>query len=690
LPLLQQEFKAALPVVPGVMRSPDGKINIKGSVESQGMLLADSVEMVDPITGSYSIDLPLDAIESLEVFKTPYNAEFGHFSGGLTSLLTKPPSDRWEFQLYDLVPGFRGKSGHIVGVSDNSPRIRFTGPLSSRLSMSESFIYFMHRQPVRGLPWPHNETNQQGVTSFTNFQYVYSPTHLATFSLHIFPSRQQFADINSLVPQSASTDYGQRGFSVGMLDHLVFKSGGVLSSALKYTRFSSYAHGQGLADMLVTPNGWEGNFFNGYTRTSDQGEFRETYQFPHLQWKGGHALKVGGDAEFRTYYGVSQSHPINVLRADNSLAERISFSAPGTLGAHDTEVGLFAQDHWALTSRFTLDAGLRFSGQTIGNSAVLSPRLGFVYAPGKEARTIFRGGIGVFYDRMPLLAGSFTENPTRIITLFDTQGNLLGPPVTYQNAYAYYKRGNYQILPRGRDLNSTPYSLTWSGEVDREITSRVTLRLSYLSSPTHDLFLVAPQQLSGMNPMLLMTNIGGSRYDEFESTVRFRISKLVDFNSSYVHSRARGDLSTLAQEYVRFEQPIIRPNLFANLNSNIPDRWVTWGRFNLPWKITASPVLDLHTGFPYSAVDALQNYVGQPNSLRLPTFMSLDLKLSKDFRIPFLPWVKKHTLRGAIAVYNLTDSLNPRDVYNNVTSPYFRHFAGPQHTFFEPFLDFVY
>jgi hypothetical protein len=690
LPLLQQEFKAALPVVPGVVRSPDGKMNIKGSVENQGMLLVDSAETVDPITGSYSIDLPIDAVESIEVFKTPYNVEFGHFSGGLTSLLTKPTIDRWEFQLNDLVPGIRIKSGHIVGISDNSPRFRFTGPLSSRLTMSETFDYYMHRQPVRGLPWPHNETNRQGVTSFTNFQYVISPEHLTTFNLHIFPARQQFADIDSLVPQSASSDYGQTGFSLSMQDHLVFKSGGLLTSAVKYMRFSSYAHGQGIADMQITPNGWGGNFFNAYTRTSDQGEARETYQFPRLQWKGQHELKVGGDVVFRTYNGVSQSHPVNVLRVDNSLAEQISFSGPGQLGAHDTEAGIFAQDHWAISDRFSLDAGLRFSGQTIGHTAVFSPRLGFVYAPGKKARTIFRGGIGVFYDRMPLLAGSFTENPTRVVTLFGIQGIPLGPSITYQNAYARYGKSGYQILPPGQDLDSTPYNVTWNAEVDRQIVSRVTVRFSYLSSRTYDLFLVGPQQLAGMNPLLLMTNSGGSRYGEYESTVRFRISKFADVNSSYVHSTARGDLNTLSQVYVPFEQPVIRPNYFADLNSNVPDRWVTWGRFNLPWKITASPIVDLHTGFPYSAVDALQNYVGQPNSLRLPVFMSLDLKLSKDFRIPFLPWVNKHNLRGAISVYNLTNHLNPRDVYNNVTSPYFGHLAGPQHIFLEPFLDFVY
>ena len=139
------------------------------------MLLVDNTEMVDPITGSYSIDLPLDAIESVDVSKAPYNAEYGHFSGGLTTVVTKPPSNKWDFQLYDVVPSFRVEAGHLSGVAGNSPRIRFTGPLDGyRLTMSESFTYFMNKQIVRGLPWPNNQTIRQGFNSFTNFQYVVS------------------------------------------------------------------------------------------------------------------------------------------------------------------------------------------------------------------------------------------------------------------------------------------------------------------------------------------------------------------------------------------------------------------------------------------------------------------------------------------------------------------------------------
>jgi hypothetical protein len=593
--------------------------------------------------------------------------------------------------LFDVVPGFFVENGHISGISGNSPRVRFTGPLKGyRLTMSESFTYFMYKQLVRGLPWPNNRTVRQGYNSFTSFQYIISSEHLLTVDVHLFPSRLQFANIDSLIPQSASSDYGQRGFSVSINDRMVFASGALLSSTFKGTQFSSYGHGQGVADMLLTPNGWEGNFFNRYTRTGHQGEGREIYQFPHKLWHGKHELKVGADAVYRIFDGKSRSAPINVVRVDNSLAEQISFSGPASLGAHDLETGIFAQDHWELGDRLAFDEGVRLSGQTLGKPDAVSPRLGFTYAPGKDNRTILRGGGGVFYSSLPLMAGSFTSNPERIITRYDTMGNPLGPPQTLENVYARAFRKADQILPPGEDLESTPYNVTWNGELDRQLQSRVNLRLSYLSSRTYDLFLVGPQRLPGTNPLLLMTNSGGSHYSEFESTVRIRTGKSADVNFSYVHSRATGDLNTFSQEYVPFEQPIIHPNFFSTLNSDVPNRLVTWGQFKAPWKITASPVLDIHTGFPYSAVDVDENYVGRPNSLRLPTFASLDLKLSKEFRIKFLPWVRNHTIRGALNIYNLTNRLNPRDVYNNVTSPHYGHLAGPQHRFLDPFVDLVY
>ena len=691
LPLTEQRFKAALPLVPGVVRTPDGKINIKGAAESQGMMLVDGAETVDPVTGAFAIEVPIDAVGSVDVFKTAYQAEYGRFAGGLTSVQTKAPADQFHFELNDLTPNMRGKSGHLVGISEESPRIDVTGPLlPGKLDIFESFNYDLHKQPVRGLAWPKNEIKKEGIDSFTSLQYIISTQHLLTGNLKIFPERREFADINSLVPQSASSNYGQRGFSAGVKDRYLFPAGGILNSFLQFTYFSSYAHGQGPLDMLVTPNGWGGNFFNTWARDGSQQEASQTYQSPRKEWRGRHEFTVGGDLVHRSFSGTNVSRPVQVLRQDGTLAEKIDFQGKSLLSAKDTEVAAFVQDHWVIQGRLALDLGLRYSGQTTGDSKAFAPRLGAVYSPGEGGKTILRGGLGVFYDRLPLLASDFTNNPTRVLTQYSALGNPLGPPLVFQNVYARTAEGVTQIIPAGHDLDSTPYNLTWNVEADREIHPHFTLRLSYLSSRTFKVFITNPLIDQNGVPLLELSNTGATRYHEFESTLRIRARANTDVNISYVHSLSRGDLNSLADVYVPFEEPVIRPNFFASLPSNIPDRFVTWGRFNLPWKIVASPVLDIHTGFPYSALDERQNYVGPPASLRFPVFASLDLEMYKEFRIRFIPWVRNHTLRGILRVYNVTNHQNPRDVYNNVTSPYLGHFAGFQHRFYDTALSFLY
>jgi hypothetical protein len=690
LPLVVQKFKAALPMIPGVIRAPDGRLSIKGVIENQGTLLVDNAETLDPVTGSFSIDVPLDAVESVDVFKSAYQVEYGRFSGGLTTVQTKAPSSRWEYELIDFGPTPRVRSGHLVGIEDDSPRLFFSGPLlGDKFTFSEAFTYDYSAEPVRGLAWPHNENRKEGWTSFSDFYYTFSPQHLMSVNVKLFPVRRQYDNINSLIPQTASADYAQSGYSIGGHDHYLFKGGGILTTLAQFTDFDSYSHGQGAQDLLITPTGWEGNFFNAWTRASTQQEVQESYLLPRKHWHGGHDFKVGGDVVHRAYQGTSSSRPVQLLRADNSLAGEIDFGPAGQFTISDTELAGFAEDHWIFNSYLSIDYGLRISGQTLGEPAAISPRGGFVFSPSKKGRTIFRGGVGVFYDRLPLLAGDFTQNPTRQVTLFDTNGVALGPPIVYSPYYEEFGE-NGRIVPSGTRLGSTPYNITWNTEFDQEIRPDIIARVSFLASRTYNQFTVNPEVLSPTSGLLLLSNLGASRYHEFEATLRVRPSDKADFNISYVNSQARGDLNTMAAVFVPYEQPVIEPNLFGTLPTNVPDRVVTWGRFKLPQKFIVSPLLDWHSGFPFSLFDELQNYVGPPNSRRFPTFLSLDLQTSKDFQIPFIPWVRKHTLRGSVRVFNLTNHGNFRDVYSTVTSPYFGDYAGFQHRFYDLSLDIVY
>lgn len=690
LPMVEQKFKAALAIIPGVIRTPDGRINVKGLPENQGLLVVDNAETVDPVTGSFSIDIPKQSIESLEVHANAYRAEYGGASGGLTSITTKPPSSQWHFEVEDLTPNPRIKSGTLVGIADYNPRLYITGPLQrGRLNFSEALGYDIDKQPVRGLAWPHNEIKTHDFNSYTTLQYAFSSRHLATFNFNVFPLRKQFANISSLVAQPASADYGQKGFAFGFNDRILAFSGTIFTTVVQATKFDSNSHGQGALEMLVTPEGWGGDFFNTVRRFGSRGEISENISLPQRTWHGKHQVAVGGGYFRRAYEGSSFSHPVRLLRSDGSLAQSIEFSGLGQMSASDSEAVLFGQDHWAVSESLAFDLGVRYLGESLGSAANLAPRAGVAYSPYGTGKTILRAGIGVFNDHAPLLAGDFTHNPVRTVTLFDAAGALEGGPLTYRNLYEHRRDVGGPIYSSSHP-HTTPYNVTWSLEADHQLRPNAIIRASFLSSRSHNQFVVRPMPDLDLGPALVLSPAGSSDYHEFVSTLHVRPIAQSEWSISYVFSRSRGDLNSLSQIYVPFEQPVIRPNVFSYLPSDVPHRLISWGRFKTHlWGIVASPLIDWHSGFHYSVVDERQNYVGQPNRLRFPRFFSLDLKLSKDFRLPF-PWIKKHVLRGALTVVNLTNHDNPRDVYNNVTSPIFGHYAGFQHTFLDTNLTILY
>src|SRR5437879_9288560 len=129
---------------------------------------SDTARPLDPVTGSFSIPVPIDAIQTVNVEKTPFSAENGGFSGGLTTIETTPPPSNWFYKVKDFNVSLRGKNGHFVGISQATPRVSFGGPIGEgKVNFSEAFEYDVRRDPVRGLAWPNNEIKSQGFNSFT-------------------------------------------------------------------------------------------------------------------------------------------------------------------------------------------------------------------------------------------------------------------------------------------------------------------------------------------------------------------------------------------------------------------------------------------------------------------------------------------------------------------------------------------
>lgn len=680
LPLPTQKFTEALSLIPGVIRTSTGMLTFKGQAESQGMLVVDSAENVDPVTGSYSIPIPVDVIQSMTVYSLPESSEYGGFSGGLTMIETKPPSGTREYKLRDFIPALRGKNDHLVGLANWTPRFEFGGPLiKNKMNFSEEVTYELRRQPVRGLSFPENEIKTRSVTSFTDLQVILSPRHVLNFNINVFPMELDFANISALIPQTASTSYGRSGASMGFSDSYQFISGAVLNTIVRYTRFDSNARGQGPANMEISPEGWGGNYFNRWKRQANQLEVLPAYQLSAKSWHGGHEVRMGADILYRKYDGTSISHPIELLAQDGSVAERIDFQGAGQLNASDAEVAEFVQDHWAMNSRLTLNFGARLTSQSIGRGAAFAPRIGAAYAL-NGGNTLIRASVAEVYGHVPLLAADFTSNQARVLSFFDSSGALIGQPIVLVNSYLL--SGAPPSAPGvPRDPGSSPRTFTWNAVLEHQVRKNLNLRASYLDSRTVGLFYLDPVLgATGGNGLLALKNKGVSQYRQADITAHYRAGERADMSLSYTWSRGHGDLNMLSDTLVPFQAPVIRPNATGILSSDVPNRIVASGFFRLPRKMVLSPVADVHSGLPFSNVDVLQNYAGVPNDKRFPIYFSLDARLYREFafHIPRTGSSQIHKLRLGVYSTDITNRQNPHDVYNNITSPVFGQFAGFQ------------
>ena len=183
----------------------------------------------------------------------------------------------------------------------------------------------------------------------------------------------------------------------------------------------------------------------------------------------------------------------------------------------------------------------------------------------------------------------------------------------------------------------------------------------------------------------LLSGSGASSYRQFEATARVRLSGERELFFSYVRSRARGDVNDFNNYLGTFPVPIVRSNSFSNLSSDLPNRFLAWGSLPLPRGFRIAPIFEYRSGFPYAVTDVAQNYVGVPNQNRFPNFLSVDSRISKDFKVN-----PKYTLRFSVSAYNLTDHFNPEALHSNIADPAYGLFFGQRGRHFTADFDVIF
>lgn len=440
------------------------------------------------------------------------------------------------------------------------------------------------------------------------------------------------------------------------------------------------------------------------TRTENHYEGSDTFAWS----RGAHLLKMGAivnRVNLRAYEpdgfgGVFVFPSLASFTAEEPDFFLQTFGNPSTRYGV-TSFGTFFQDHWSVSRRLTVDLGARYDFERLPalfnqDTNNIAHRVGFAYSPG--ARWVVRGGFGIFYDRYTLAnlnraiqvngAQAFQQvaDGALAAALFrESAGGSLATPATVLSPSVF--------RPDAR--MATPYSAQTSFSVEHQLSTNMTLALSYLFvrgvklARTRNINLVPPLFVTPQNSAQLDTLSGSilplgtpfftparldaafngiyqlednasSTYHGFTVSLNRRLAEDFEFAVNYTFSKAIDDASDFS------EQPQNPYNLSADRALSLYDqkhRLVVNGTFDLPIgdedapgarqnlatkifkNIELAPIITIQSGQPVNPLTGLDSLQTQAwplsarplafgrNTLMTPATAAVDLRVLKFFPV---------------------------------------------------------
>jgi hypothetical protein len=397
------------------------------------------------------------------------------------------------------------------------------------------------------------------------------------------------------------------------------------------------------------------------------------YQATHsTSWTAGrHYWKFGGDIQ---RVGADSSFPVDfggvftfASLADFSSGKVSTFTQGfGDPFIHlpDTLYGFFMQDTFRLSNRLTLVYGLRYEydAQPQGisrdrNNPIqqylqtgvnrdgkdFAPRFGLTYSLDREGKTILRGGYGIFYDKLFLLAARNALLARATITLSGTPASTqfaLGafPQSTQLPVGTSVPQPGLNILDSHMD---TPYAQQANLGLEHQLGGNWMVGASYtfvrgvrllqsnninLAPPTVltaanaaslGVSSPSPQQIGrpyytgrlypNFNAVQEVSAAGGSTYNGLDITLQKRFSQGLQFRANYTLSKAIDN----ASDFVQAQQPNDPYTPGAERSLSYEDqrhRFTFTGIWELPFRNmvaggwTLSALATVHSGIPYNVV----------------------------------------------------------------------------------------
>ncbi|MGC9949057.1 MAG: TonB-dependent receptor [Bryobacteraceae bacterium] len=362
---------------------------------------------------------------------------------------------------------------------------------------------------------------------------------------------------------------------------------------------------------------------------------------------------------FNTVEDVVNNNPVYFF---NQAAET-------DFGVRFTNYAFYAQDDIRITPRLKLNLGLRYELDTVpteahgrfspivgldniatatlgtpgapvhnGDHDNFAPRIGFAYQLTSDAKTVLRGGAGVYYDLPTVNATQLAFGPPFKITNF-LLGAALGGPVTVPVNPSLLITTITGQPPFGSatvydpTTFRTPFTYEYSLNLQRQLDSKTVVQASYVGALGRHLIHMQPLNLidpaTGVAPNtnfstgaleLIETN-AISDYNALQANVTRRLSRGVELTASYTWAHSLDDASNptgtsinssytgsnpydFHAEYASSDFDI-RHNLVAGFSYDLPGKSARFGKAAAAlltgWAVEG--FFTLQTGVPYTPLN---------------------------------------------------------------------------------------
>ena len=651
----------ALRLLASVIEVPGG-LSIKGGRPTQAGVQIGASTLTDPVLGLVHFTLPDDAIDSVAVMPNPYAVEYGRFSSGLVVIQTRRGGDAWHTRLNNLSPSLRSKRHqdlyNVNGIAGFAPNFALGGPIvPNRVFLEQTAQYRFSSDDVPSRPEDERRVTHW-ISSYTRVDANLTPKHSLVATAGYFPSITTLASLGTFTPPDATVDVRERVILGTVTERALWSDRLVSESTVQVRGYQASVQPQGTAPMELFPETTLGNSFNTQFRSPTTFQFIQTASGSAKNRTGLHLFKVGLDLLVNDYEGTSESRPLLIRRSDGTLARRLDFTAPSAERVKTTDVALYAQDRVQPNARWYFEFGARLDRDGVIGRWNVTPRIGAAWLLNEAGSSVLRGGYGLFFERTPSAAGTFGQFETFSDTRYASDGlTRRGPAIPFAHV-------------TDPDLR-TARAATWDVTYEFRWKPSFSVHASLLNrAGSHELMLDAQPSVTG--GVLRLGTDGRSQYRALEAGFHVSHTNRADLSVSYSYAMAEGDLNAFATYFDTMLWPIVTPNAYGPLSTDVPHRFLARGRL-LPtatWLLNG--VADWRTGLPYSLVDAYLDFVGPRNQQRMPDYLRFDLGIEHRFKIGKLqPWI-------GIRAYNAFNAFLPADVQANVTSPAFGSFYNSQ------------